>query len=292
MEEIYREITPLKKDQLFFAKFTPNDPMVFPFHSHEDYELTLCLNVKGKRVVGSLVEEIEDTDLVLIGPDVLHGYKWDDNFEGSDVAVIQFSHESAAYQMFHRGVLHPIGEMLSKVNYGIRFSKKTTEVMKDKIVALSKAEGIESFHLFIDILYGLATSRDYVTLSAVSDMSSIIHCESKRVNAILKYIDDNYMNRITLEQLGHLVRMSPSAVCRYFKQKTKMNLWEYINSYRIDKVALLMLKTDDYISEICYGCGFNNISNFNRAFKKRMGMSPGEYRAMQKASIISETAGC
>ncbi len=288
MEEIYREITPLKNDQLFFAKFTPNEPMLFPFHSHEDYELTLCLNVKGKRIVGNLVEEIYDVDLVLIGPDVLHGYKWDDNFTGCDVAVIQFSHESVHYQMFNRGILKPIGEMLSKVNYGIRFSKETILRLKDKIVALHRSEGIESFHMFVDILFELATSNDYVTLSAVSTMSAVSQCESRRIFRILKFVDDNYKDRISLKDVGDLVQMSPPAVCRYFKQKTKMHFWEYLNNYRIDKVVSLMLKTDDYISEICYGCGFNNISNFNRAFKKRMGMTPSEYRAKLKSSIISD----
>lgn len=288
MEEIYREITPLKKDQLFFAKFTPDEPMLFPFHSHDDYELTLCLNVKGKRIVGNMVEDIVETDLVLIGPDVLHGYKWDESIPVCDVAVIQFSHESPGYQMFNKGHLKPIGEMLSKVNYGLKFSRKTTDRLKDKIVALHKTEGIESFHLFIDILYGLAVSDDYETISAVAPVSQVIQTESKRVVRILKYVDENYARKITLKEIGDLVQMSPSSVCRYFKNKTKINFWDYLNNYRIDKVALLMLKTDDYISEICYSCGFNNISNFNRIFKKRMGMSPSEYRAKLKASVVTD----
>ena len=94
------------------------------------------------------------------------------------------------------------------------------------------------------------------------------------------------MNKISLKEIAALVNMSPSSVCRYFKQKTKINFWDYLNNYRIDMVVLMMLKTDDYISEICYSCGFNNISNFNRAFKKRIGMSPSEYRS--KLSAVAQ----
>ena len=288
MEEVFREITPLKKDQLYYAKFTPDDPMDFPFHSHNDYELTLCLKMNGKRIVGNLVEDVIGNDLVLIGPDVLHGYKWNTDVNGCDVAVIQFSRESSTYQMFHKGVLKPIGEMLSRVNYGIRFSKETIRKVKDKIITLHKTEGLKGFYLFIEILYTLATSKEYSVLSAISAMPQVSQVESKRVIAILKYVADNYMNKISLKEIATLVNMSPSSVCRYFKQKTKINFWDYLNNYRIDMVVLMMLKTDDYISEICYSCGFNNISNFNRAFKKRIGMSPSEYR--QRLSAAAQPA--
>lgn len=132
-------------------------------------------------------------------------------------------------------------------------------------------------------MYTLATAEEYSVLSAISPMSIVPQVESKRVIAILKYVADNYMNKISLKEIAALVNMSPSSVCRYFKQKTKINFWDYLNNYRIDMVVLMMLKTDDYISEICYSCGFNNISNFNRAFKKRIGMSPSEYRSRLSA---------
>ena len=93
------------------------------------------------------------------------------------------------------------------------------------------------------------------------------------------------MKRITLDDIGELVKMSPEGVSRFFKSKTRQTFLNFLNNYRLNHVIDLMLKTDDFISEICYACGFNNISNFNRFFKKKIGMTPSEYRIHIKTSM-------
>lgn len=276
MGYILREITPLEKDKLFYAKFTPGDPMDFPIHFHADFEVTLVKGVKGKRIVGNSVEDIDGLDLVLIGPDTLHGYRWDDHAFG-DVAVIQFSRQSITWQMFSKDVLAPIGEMLSKTRAGIRFSQKTAQELEEKIIRLHEASGLESALLFIEILYSLACAEDYKVLS-VSSYKEPSH-KSDRINRILNFIETNYMNKISLTDIADLVAMSPVSVSRYFKHKTKRTFGEYLTECRIGHAINRMLKSDEYISDICYSCGFNSITNFNRVFKRQMGMSPREYRS-------------
>lgn len=277
MGYIMREITPLDKDKLFFSKFTPGDPMDFPFHYHADFEITLVKNVKGKRIIGNSVECIDGLDLVLIGPDTLHGYRWDNENEAGDVVVIQFSRQSITWQMFSKDILAPIGAMLAKTRVGIRFSRKTAEDLEDRIVRLPQTNGLESVLLFIEILYSLSMAEDYDVLTVGGD-KEFLH-DSERIDRILRFIENNYMNRITLEDIAELLSMSPSSASRYFKYKTRFNFGEYLTNCRIDHVIRKMMTSDEYISDICYSCGFNNLSNFNRAFRKRMGMSPSEYKA-------------
>ena len=92
MKYILKEITPLGKNDLFIANYWPDNQMDFPLHFHEDYELCLTLNVRGKRILGNLVEDFTEKDLVITTPNVLHCYKRDDAFLNvrCEVVVIQF----------------------------------------------------------------------------------------------------------------------------------------------------------------------------------------------------------
>ena len=72
--------------------------------------------------------------------------------------------------------------------------------------------------------------------------------------------------------------MTPSAFSRYFKLRTGKNLSEYVIDIRLGMVARRLVDTTDSISEICWTCGFNNLSNFNRLFLKHKGCSPTEFR--------------
>ena len=74
--------------------------------------------------------------------------------------------------------------------------------------------------------------------------------------------------------------MSPSAFSRFFKRHTTRGVMDYIIDIRLGNAARLLVDTSKGISEICYSCGFNNLSNFNRNFKARRGYTPREFRAL------------
>lgn len=286
-EKIFREITPLEKDKLFFVKFTENDPMTFPTHFHDDFELTLVLEANGERIIGNNIEHFSDIDLTMIFPNTLHGYKWDTEFQGADVVVVQFCKEIKDYPIFLKDILSDIGNMLSSKNLGINFSKKTAFALKDKLLALSKANGIDSVLLFIEVLHTLAMSKEQNTISTIPIKSEFksYSKDCERINKIILFIEKHYADKITLDNISDTVQMSPSALSRYFKQKTGYTIWEYLNRYRVDIAAHSMAKTDGRINEICYSCGFNNVSNFNREFKKRFGVSPSAYKKKLKSVI-------
>ncbi len=94
------------------------------------------------------------------------------------------------------------------------------------------------------------------------------------------------MNPIRLCDIAALVSMSDSALSHFFKKRTNRNIVDYINDIRISNATKMLFETTNSISEIAFLCGFNNISNFNRIFKKNRGKTPSEYReAIQKIMI-------
>ena len=287
MSHIYREQTPLSQNGLYFAKNTPHDRAEFSLHYHDEFELTLVLGVNGKRIVGNVVDDFEGRDLVLVCPNALHDYTWASGFPDADVTVMQFSREAVHWPVFSTDELRPIYKMLSTAmnGSGLRFSAEAADRIQKKFLELPKSTGIKGALLFFEILYELAVSEGYTLIAPVGDQSISIETDSRRIAMIISYVHQNYMNRITLDDIGELVKMSPEGVSRFFKSKTRQTFLNFLNNYRLNHVIDLMLKTDDFISEICYACGFNNISNFNRFFKKKIGMTPSDYRTHIKTSM-------
>lgn len=290
MKYILKEITPLGKNDLFIANYWPDNKLDFPLHFHEDYELNLTLNIRGKRILGNLVEHFTEKDLVIITPNVLHCYKCDDAFLNTrcEVVVIQFPKELPSWGIFDTDQLRDIRNLLCQPAPGLRFSEETAEAVRERILRLPTVEGFEGVQLFFDILHKLACAdRTQVELIGVqSSDSSFPH--SRRINRIVQFVEKNYNRKISLEDIGELVGMSASSVSRFFKKRTRHNFWDYLNGFRIDRAAQMMIETELTISEISYACGFNNISNFNRVFRERIGTTPSDYRNKFKESVIPD----
>ena len=290
MKYILKEITPLGKNDLFIANYWPDNQMDFPLHFHEDYELCLTLNVRGKRILGNLVEDFTEKDLVITPPNVLHCYKRDDAFLNvrCEVVVIQFPKELPSWGIFDTDQLRNIRNLLCQPAPGLKFSEETAEAVRERLLRLPRTEGFEAVQLFFGILHELACAdRTQVELIGVQSSDSTLP-HSRRINKIVQFVEKNYHHKISLEDVGELVGMSASSVSRFFKQRTRHNFWDYLNGFRIDRAAQMMIETEHTISEISYACGFNNISNFNRVFRERIGTTPSDYRNKFKESIIPD----
>ena len=290
MKYILKEIPPLGKNDLFIANYWPDNQMDFPLHFHEDYELCLTLNVRGKRILGNLVEDFTEKDLVITTPNVLHCYKRDDAFLNvrCEVVVIQFPKELPSWGIFDTDQLRNIRNLLCQPAPGLKFSEETAEAVRERLLRLPRTEGFEAVQLFFGILHELACAdRTQVELIGVQSSDSTLP-HSRRINKIVQFVEKNYHHKISLEDVGELVGMSASSVSRFFKQRTRHNFWDYLNGFRIDRAAQMMIETEHTISEISYACGFNNISNFNRVFRERIGTTPSDYRNKFKESIIPD----
>jgi AraC-like DNA-binding protein len=116
------------------------------------------------------------------------------------------------------------------------------------------------------------------TLASSSYAKVAVESDSRRVLKVKNYIAKNYTEEIRLNTLADIAGMSPSAFSRFFKLHTGRNLSEYIIEQRLGYASRMLVDTSNSVAEICYACGFNNLSNFNRIFKKKKNCSPTEFR--------------
>lgn len=178
--------------------------------------------------------------------------------------------------------------MLEKSKRGIQFTENKNSDIVKRIIAMTQMTGFNVCLEFFALLYDLSTNpRQRILASGTFDNDSILRdSKSRRIAKINEYINNNYMNPIKLCDIAQLVSMSDSALSHFFKKRTNRNIVDYINDIRISNATKMLFETTNSISEIAFLCGFNNISNFNRIFKKNKGKTPSGYReSIQKIMI-------
>jgi AraC-like DNA-binding protein len=89
-----------------------------------------------------------------------------------------------------------------------------------------------------------------------------------------------------IEDLAKMISMTNSSFCHFFKKRTRKSFVEYLNEVRIGHAAVQLIETTKTISEVCYDCGFNNVSNFNRIFRTKKNLTPTEFRKFNQQQIM------
>jgi AraC-like DNA-binding protein len=281
-DNIHREITPLKENDCFLVFDRHKTDFNFPIHFHPEYELNFIVNGKGaKRIVGDHIYEIGDIELVLVGPNLYHG--WEDYHNSSKAQMheitIQFHRDLFGETMLNKNILKPIKEMLHHSQRGISFSEPVIGQVKDKIISLSQKRGFDSFIELQSLLYDLAISRDQKLLTNVSFQRTSDFHNSEKIEKIYNFVKDNFDKKLMLEDAAKLLNMSVVSFTRLIKQGTGKSFIDFVNEIRLGYATRLLIETNKSVSEICFECGFNNISNFNRIFKKKQGSTPSEFRS-------------
>ena len=100
----------------------------------------------------------------------------------------------------------------------------------------------------------------------------------ERLQEILLYVEENYRHPILLEDIAGKFGLNREYFCRFFKKILGKSPITYINEYRIKQAIILLQTTDSPVMDICLDCGFNNLGNFLREFKKDTGFTPLQYR--------------
>lgn len=284
MAHVLREITSITDSDCFYIVERHKSEFTWPMHSHDVYELNFIERGKGvRRVVGDSIEEIGDFDLTLIAGEGLEHVWEQGRCKESDIReiTVQFSPRLLDDKLLARNQFASVRKMFERARMGLNFSMPAIMRVYNLLDTLaSKEERMDQFLDMLRILYELSRDAGARTLASHSFAKGGIDRESRRVNKVKEYIAQHYTEEIKLDDLATLVAMAPSAFSRFFKQHTGRGPVDYIIDIRLGVAARMLVDTTTSVSEICYACGFNNLSNFNRTFKTRRGYTPRDFRAL------------
>lgn len=290
MSKVITEITPLSEKDCFHIVERHKTEFTYPLHQHKEYELNFIENGRGvRRIVGDSVEEIGDFELVLVGGESLEHVWEQGSCTSKDIReiTIQFSADIFGGELLSKNQFATIKRMLRRADHGLAFPVSAIMKVYSSLDTIAKETSrFVQFLKFLYVLYELSVADEARVLASSSFAQTSRSTESRRVQKVKQYINDNYSKTLKLADLAEIVGMTPVAFSRFFRQRTGRTLSDYIVDIRLGYAARMLVDSSKNISEICYECGFNNLSNFNRTFKAKRGFTPRDFRAMFKKNKV------
>ena len=276
------EITPLAKQDCFYVVERIKNEFNFPIHTHKEYELNFIENAPNAlRTVGDSIEQISEYDLVLIANEQLEHIWQTGDCKSKKIReiTIQFTNDLLSESLLNKHQFQSIKLMFEKAKFGISFPLSTVLRVRSLLNSIpQETSGFYSVVNLFSLLYELSISNEMRILASTSFVQIDQNIGSRRIKKAIEYIEMNYSGNIKINQVSEIVNMTPESFSRFFKQRTGKNFTEYLNDFRIGKVTRLLVDSTKNVAEICFECGFNNISNFNRVFHNKKSCTPSNFR--------------
>src|SRR6056297_775933 len=255
----------------------------YPWHFHSEYEIIYVLQGTGNSFVANNIEHFQSGDLAMLGSNLPHFWRSDEKYhddnssENINYIVIQFSDELLHESHFKFVEFQVISDLLRRSARGIRFSGPFREKAGKKIVKIARSKGFRQLILLLELLHELGKTDQYHLLASESYKEQEQDFSNDRMARVLHYISTSYQQKIELEKAASIAHLHPAAFCRFFKEKSGKSLSQFVNEMRIAYACRLIIEGNHSISQVCFESGFNNLSNFNRTFKRQTGFTPTAY---------------
>lgn len=279
---VLHEITPLAEKDLLYIADRYKKEFTYPIHKHDVFELNFVEHASGvRRIVGDNSEVIGDYDLVLITSTDLEHVWMQNTCTSTNIheITVQFIFDLSEDSLFAKNPFRSIYRMLNMARHGLVFPMDAIMQVYTPLLELSSVkDGYTAFMRFIDILHTMSKCEGMRTLAATSYAKVNLGEDSHRILKVKDYIDNNYMDEIKLKTLAGIACMSDAAFSRFFKLHTGRTVSDYIIEIRLGYASRMLVDTDKTVADISFQCGYNNLSNFNRVFKRKKGCSPTEFR--------------
>ncbi|MEH6680579.1 MAG: AraC family transcriptional regulator [Sediminicola sp.] len=252
------------------------------WHYHPELELVAIIKSSGTRFIGDGIAKFQEGEVVLIGENLPHMWVNEDVYFDSEPTLtaesvaIHFKSDFFGPLFLEAPELTLIAQLFMRAERGIKFTS-LEEGLFQKINRLPEEEGFGKTVQFLEILHSLALEKNYELLSSNGFIKTFNRTENKKLDRIYAYVFKNFGSPIGSKEVALVANMNTSAFSRFFKRMHRKTFTQYLNEIRIGYACKLLLEQKFNISEICFESGFNNISNFNRQFKKIKGMAPKEY---------------
>lgn len=260
-----------------------------PYHYHPELEITIIIKGKGILFVGDKIQNYGENELFLIGSNLPHEWRSDfkqnaDFYSQSIAAHFMKNLPGINFDQIPEAVA--IKKLFDQSVRGIKVGEpRIIEFVKEKLLLLMEMEGIERISLLFSILNAIASTSELEILSSPTFVNSFGDGENHKIIKAYKYMIANFKDHISIDQMAKQLNMEPTSFCRFFKRRTNKSFIQYLNEIRIGYSCKLLIEDNHNISEVAYESGFENISHFNKQFKKIIKLTPKEF--ISKQSIKS-----
>jgi AraC-like DNA-binding protein len=256
---------------------TPGLNDQFYWHFHPEYEIVYVEGAGGTRHIGAHISRYEGSDLVFIGPNIPHlnfdyGVKTD-----CEQVVVQMKEDFLGKDFLYLPEFGLIKQLFEKAKQGLSFYGDTKKMIGEKLKQLSHLSHFDQLMELLQIFQVMATTEEFNTLHSQPLNHAAAFKGQERLKRIYQYIEEHYQQKIDVNKIAAISHLTTAAFCRFFKKITRMTFTDFLNQYRISQAKNLLLQNKT-VTEACYGSGFDNLSYFNKTFKKLAGENPSRLR--------------
>lgn len=254
------------------------------WHYHPELELHYVVRGEGVRFIGDNISNFSSGEIILLGENLPHTFRCSDRYYQQneelevEAIVIQFLPDCLGKDLFNLPEAYLIPRLFEKAKKGMVLSGDTREKIAEMMKAAVSASQMERLILLLSMLNILSETDEYTAVTSAHAFYHSNESDIIRLNKIYSYTLSNYKKEISLEEISALSHLSITSFCRYFKLMTKKTYYDFLIEIRISHACRLLVEDKVPTEVICFDCGFNNVSNFYRHFKKIAGMTPMDYK--------------
>lgn len=262
------------------------------WHYHTALELVYIVKSEGTRFVGDNIDRFKAGELILLGSNLPHMYQNDEAYFKEDSTLRAEAYALHFDPLFLKTSLADVPEfreihqLLERAKLGLKFSEGTTQRVSLLISELSSLNDLDRMIHFLSVLSLLSKDKFAQVIASPGFVNHFEKTEGSKLEKVYDYVMNNFQEGIEINHIADLVSMNKSSFCRYFKQTTQRTFTEFLNEVRIGFACKMLMEKQMSILEVSYHCGYNNISHFNRQFRKKMQLSPSEYIQQRRSKFI------
>ncbi|WP_316842468.1 AraC family transcriptional regulator [Pedobacter gandavensis] len=251
------------------------------WHYHQELELIYFNEGKGTQFIGDNIQSFNSGDIVLVGAHLPHYWRFEDAyFEGgsksgtADVKVAHFSEDLWGDFFLNLPENKALKDVMEKSRRGVKITGKNKAQVAILLGRMLEAEGTERIILLMQALLEISKCVELETLASVGFQYDLEQVEKDRISDIYEYTYANFRNKICLEEIADVAKISPNSFCRYFKSRTRKTYSQFLTEIKVGQACKLLIEAHLNLKQICYNSGFNNFASFHKCFKKVTGKSP------------------
>lgn len=270
-----------------YRKFNDEEPNGDPvWHYHPEIELVFIQSGHGKRQIGNHISYYTAGDLLLLGPNLPH-YGFSNRLTKKNTEIVIHFLPDFIPLLEKTPELRSIADLIEKSKHGISFKGKTKVSIGRMLESLDIQNPFQRLLGLLEALHTMSNSEEYNLLNVGHIAIQSNQQDKERIKEVYDYVRAHFQEEISIQDIAELISMTEPSFCRFFKKQTGNTFTKFVNEFRVIHACKLLSETSRPISDVCYDCGFNNFSNFNKQFKKFTSKSPSDYRGEFKEVISS-----
>ncbi len=277
--EFYHEVkehTPIDFPYNTYLCSIPLDFKSVNIHWHDEIEIIVIKKGTGIISVDLVSHDVNAGDIIFIFSGQLHSIEQKDNFlmEYENILFKPALLKASGPDLCNDSFLQPLFSGRIKIHPVLSHEKICKLIEEIDLLCDNKPYGYQLIvkSNLLSIIFELIHNFSNTQITPVNTKAL------EKIKTILSYIADNYSTGITIEEIAEHCYYSKSHFMKFFKENMGTGFIQYLNDYRLEIAAAKLIKTNENILNIASNVGFENLSYFNRAFKKKYGISPGIYR--------------